>query len=124
MTKIAKLLGAISLHKWIKNKALKKAREDAVEKTSLDNHFYISIPQERDWIDLQENINNQTFMVTIMKIKSYIENFGGEDVKIIDSNVDTKIYFKMPRTSVEPMFQDLKKHFYKISLGEVKLRKY
>ena len=37
---------------------------------------------------------------------------------------DTKIYFDMPRTSVNPMFKDLKKHNRALSLGEVKLRKY
>jgi hypothetical protein len=124
MNKLVKILGAIGIHKVLKDKAVKKAKSKLKEKTNVVEHFYISIPQERTWIDLESGINKQDFIVTIIKIKHYIKNFGGSDIKTVDSTEDTKVYFKMPRSAVDGMFKELKRQFELIALGEVKLRDY
>lgn len=123
-SKIGKILSAAALHTYLKNKAVKKAKEKHKKEEAIDGQFYISIPFTRDWIDLETRWEDQTLVNNVVKIKSYLKNFGGENIKTVDSTGDTRLYFDMPRTSVDPMFKDLKKHYTGITLGEVKLRKY
>jgi hypothetical protein len=121
--KLLKAIGAILLHKVIKKKAVRKAEEKSKKKFSIDDQFYISLRVNRTSIDLSTGRKDPSTTVNLIKIKSFIKNFGGTNIKTFDSTNDTKIYFNMPRTSVQPMFNDLKKQYSGIQVGEVKENK-
>jgi CMP-2-keto-3-deoxyoctulosonic acid synthetase len=122
--KIGKILTITALHKYLKDKAVKQAKKKDKEEGAIDGQFYISMPIVRDWIDLETRWEDQTLVTNVIKIKSYLKNFGGENIKVVDSKEDTRLYFDMSRSSVSPMFKDIKKHYKGLTLGEVKLRKY
>lgn len=118
-----KVAAVVVARKLLQDRKKIKAHVKETKSLSIDKQFYVSFPAKRDWRDLESGMNNQNFMVSILKARSFIRNFGGSNIKVMDSTEDTRIYFDMSRTAVEPMFNDLKKGHYKLTLGEVKLRK-
>lgn len=121
---VFKAAAALVIHEHYKNKAVRKARQEMENTKSIDGNFYVTLPSQRDWIQIDSGINNQTHIVNVLKLQSYIKNFGGENLKTIDSTEDTRIYFKLNRVAAWAMIKDLEKHFKGITMGESKFRKY
>jgi hypothetical protein len=84
------------LHHTIKARAVEKAKE----KESLNDKFGIIIKNPRSWQYLEAGVNDQDFMAEVQRSASVIKNYGGINIKILDSSNDTKIYFNSPRTVI------------------------
>lgn len=124
MKKAIKAVGAYLLHKAIKNKAVEKAKKKAKEKESLDGNFYLAFrTSKREWQHLESNIVDQKTKIKVLKLKSLIKNAGGTDIKVVHSDTDTRLYFKIPRTSMNALLSSAKSSVGQVSRGEVKVNK-
>lgn len=84
--------------------------------------FYISVEAKRNWKQLTTNWNDQRIITLIIKLKHILLSNGAEEVNVVDSLEDTRIYFRMNRLTLTSVYSQINNMFHNVSIGEVVMR--
>lgn len=114
------IAGLVLAHKMLKTKSVNKAKDELRKQIDPSGKFYISIPAERNWVDLQIRRNSGTFQTMLSKMHARVKTWGATNIQVIDSTEDTRFYFNLPRASWDQMQHEFRTHYKGLTFNEVK----